>query len=378
MQNILKVFKDLGQQVDQAWRRKNYNKNFFPQIAYDALSLSKLNTKITFSEIIELGLHSDPAINQWQENSPFGDLQLIPYRDNNFYIEILVWKNGSTSIHDHGFSGAFMVLDGKSINARYTFDVQQEINTNFKIGELQGQSFEFLQPGDLREIHAGRALIHAVYHLQEPTVSIVIRTYQDDWVMPQLEYRGNRIAVNQKLNNEFLNKIRTLKVLQSVDHNLFLSMAKTHIVDANIDEKYWLWRSFFASLDTPDFISATLADAEMFIIDVLRKEERIQNLLNLKATIADIHFKYFIDLIINIPDWKNINTLLRTHDEGYLDQFFAAILNMLKHRFNFSFKLSNAELVNSLRDASVKDIFMQYSNILDIKNPFKQILLDLG
>lgn len=378
MQNILKVFKDLGQQVDQQWRSKNYNKKFFPQIAHDALSLSKLNTKITFSEIIALGLHGDPSINQWQENSPFGDLQLIPYRDNNFYIEILVWKNGSTSIHDHGFSGAFMVLDGKSINARYTFDVQEEINTNFKIGQLHGEQFELLHPGDVREIQAGRALIHAVYHLQEPTVSIVVRTYQDDWVMPQLEYRGNRIAVHQKLNNEFLNKIRTLRVLQTLDHNLFLNMAKAHIIDANVDEKYWLWRSFFASLDTPDFISATLSDTEMFIIDVLRKEERIQSLLNLKRTITDIHFKYFIDLIINIPEWKTISTLLRTHDDGYLNQFFVAILNVLKHRFNFDFKLPNAELSNSLRDASIKHIFMQYSNILEIKNPFKQILLELG
>lgn len=378
MQNILNVFKELGANVDRKWRNKNYNKTFFPEIAHNALIASKLNTKINFQEIIALGLHGDPAINQWQENSPFGDLQLIPYRDNNFYIEILVWKNGSTSIHDHGFSGAFMVLEGKSINARYKFDVQEEINTNFKIGQLHGEEFEFLHPGDVREIQAGRALIHAVYHLQEPTVSIVVRTYQDDWVMPQLEYRGNRIAVHQKLNNNFLNKIRTLRVLQSVDHNLFLNTAKAHIVDANVDEKYWLWRSFFASIDTQDFISATLSDTEMFIIDVLRKEERIQSLLNLKRTITDIHFKYFIDLIINIPEWKNISTLLRTHDDGYLNQFFVAILNVLKHRFNFDFKLPNAELSNSLRDASIKHIFMQYSNILEIKNPFKQILLELG
>jgi hypothetical protein len=34
-------------------------------------------------------------------------------------IEALFWVDGTTSIHQHSFSGAFQVLAGKSIHSRY-------------------------------------------------------------------------------------------------------------------------------------------------------------------------------------------------------------------------------------------------------------------
>lgn len=380
MSKLVNLFLELGSTIDDSWRVKNYDKKHFPEIAAHALRNARLQDKINFDEIMQIGLNGHHAINFWQDNSPFGDLQIVPYKNNNFYIEILVWQTGSTSIHDHAFSGAFLVLSGHSINGTYDFEVHDTINENFKIGRLNGKLFEILNAGDVREIHAGRQLIHTVYHQQQPTVSIVVRTFQDEAVMPQYEYRGHQLAVNLKPNPELINKIRTFNILSNTNPESFSRNVIEHFNAANLDEKYWLARGLFTDLRQHDLLDKCFNADEKFILAVLEHEEILSSIIRQRKLTSDDNFRLFIDLLINVPTWSAISKIIFEHRAIDSHALFTSIYDTLSNKYGFSFSKPRDYLVESWikERADFKTSLLDFSNIYAVKNPFKNKILGLG
>ena len=97
------------------------------------------------------------------------------YRGRGFYIDVLFWLDGTTNIHQHGFWGAFQVLAGSSVHCRFGFDLAEEINHRLRIGKLRLLETELLGLGAIRKILGGELFIHSLFHLDRPSVSIVIR-----------------------------------------------------------------------------------------------------------------------------------------------------------------------------------------------------------
>ena len=63
-----------------------------------------------------------PLPKQVNFNSGFGQPPLVVFEAPGFYIEVLSWFPSRTSIHGHGFTGAFRVLDGYSLQVGYRFE----------------------------------------------------------------------------------------------------------------------------------------------------------------------------------------------------------------------------------------------------------------
>jgi len=107
----------------------------------------------------------------------FGQPPVNLYRDDWLYIEALFWLHGTTTIHQHAFSGAFCVLEGGSVHTQYVFDETQRLNDQLSLGDLKLTDVELLAPGKVRAIQPGPSFIHALFHLDSPTLSLVVRTH---------------------------------------------------------------------------------------------------------------------------------------------------------------------------------------------------------
>jgi hypothetical protein len=101
-----------GENLAAAWRDANYDDEAFPDLATvhlrEALEAGTLGLRQLSDWLI-----ASPAVPS-QERRSFGQPPVNVYVGHKFLIEVLVWLDSTTSIHQHGFSGAFGVLEGSS------------------------------------------------------------------------------------------------------------------------------------------------------------------------------------------------------------------------------------------------------------------------
>jgi hypothetical protein len=180
-------FSILGDRIERAWRAAAYDSETFPEIARQLLAASELHNTVTCETILRW-LVTCPQIPGQPVDMTFGDPPVRVYNGRRFYIEILCWNEGTTAIHQHSFSGAFQVLAGGSVHTSYAFEQRERIGQDLVLGDLRAHDSELLGPGDLQLIKPGNRLIHSLFHLGRPSITLVARTKHEGNRGPQYTY----------------------------------------------------------------------------------------------------------------------------------------------------------------------------------------------
>lgn len=209
--NNMKLFKELGESIEKLWRDENYDEEIFPSIAKKALEEANLPEQITAWEVIEWTLMQTNLPDQKDLNASFGDPPITLFNAPRFHIDVYFWLEGTTATHQHGFCGAFQVLHGSSIHSWYEFDRTEKLNAFTEIGEISLKVCEILEIGDVQEIFAGKQYIHSLFHLEQPSATIVVRTHKSPLHLPQFSYHKPNLAVDP-----FFNEANTVKKTQAL------------------------------------------------------------------------------------------------------------------------------------------------------------------
>ena len=189
-------FANVGANIDRRWRQEAFHPDAFPIIAAEAAA--------SMAEVDLEGLLIQ-RYDRLDLSYRFSDFDLRIFENDRFRIEILYWLGGSTSIHQHAFSGAFKLLSGRSVHVEYDFVTSCDAQPELRIGNLYLRTSEILKPGSIRRIDGGSRFIHANFHIVRPSVTMVIRTHHDTVVEPQFDYHYPYIAVDPF----FLKDLRT-------------------------------------------------------------------------------------------------------------------------------------------------------------------------
>jgi hypothetical protein len=88
------------------------------------------------------------------------------------------------------------VLQGSSIHSTYSFEQQLELDDGLRFGTLTRHRVEVLERGSSRAIEPGSGLIHSLFHLDHPSVSLVVRTHGEAAFRPQWDYHPPGIALD--------------------------------------------------------------------------------------------------------------------------------------------------------------------------------------
>ncbi|CAN5654013.1 hypothetical protein BH20ACI4_BH20ACI4_03190 [soil metagenome] len=207
----MEQFQKLGETVEYLWREKNYDETLFPAIAANALREANLPEKLSAWEVIEWTLKQTHLPEQKDVGGKFGDPPITLYNSPRFHVDVYFWLEGTTAIHQHAFCGAFQVLMGSSIHSWFEFETSEKINFFTEIGNLNLKTCDLLSVGDVQEIQAGKPYIHGLFHLDQPSATIVVRTHKSPLHLPQFSYYKPYLAVDP-----FFEEPDTLKKLQSV------------------------------------------------------------------------------------------------------------------------------------------------------------------
>jgi hypothetical protein len=192
-------FQELGKRVHECWLEQNFSPDAFPQIAVSALEARPPAGHVNLEDLMREFLMKDDQ--PLQSASGFGQPELIVYDDPRFYIQVLFWLDGTTDIHQHGFSGAFHVMEGSSLHSRFEFEDARSITAHMRVGNLKLREAHLLETGSTVPIESGSACIHSLFHLDSPSVTVVIRTHSDPGGGPLFTYLPPHVAVDPLQND---------------------------------------------------------------------------------------------------------------------------------------------------------------------------------
>src|SRR5262245_36401263 len=199
-------FQKLGEELEKAWRAKNYDETVFPELASANLRGADLPSKVSAWDVVEWSLKERELPRQRDLKASFGDPPITVFSGPRFHIDIYFWFDGTTSIHQHGFCGAFQVLHGSSIHSWYEFERTEAINVFTEIGNMSLKTCELLETGAVQEIWPGRRYIHGLLHLDSPSATICVRTDKSPLEPPQFNYQKPFLAIDPFFNEETITK----------------------------------------------------------------------------------------------------------------------------------------------------------------------------
>ncbi|MBG6143386.1 hypothetical protein IWQ51_001505 [Labrenzia sp. EL_142] len=212
----------LAEQVSNEWEKSGFACAALPSIAARHLS-GDLGFDIT--DIINTIAKSSDLPNQRRADQNFGQPGVTLFSDERFEIEVLFWHTATPAIHEHGFAGAFRLLSGRSVHCRYGFDVKDK-HDGVITGQLNRRDITLLHPGQGIEIPRGEALIHSVFHVDNPSVSLVLRTHQSG--TRELTYLPPGVAYDTRARSAALHKrLQLLDMLATTGHPKYAQTMET-------------------------------------------------------------------------------------------------------------------------------------------------------
>jgi hypothetical protein len=316
----MQYFQKIGTLIGDRWKRHNYDEERFPELARALLEELPPNQHVTLWDVVKWATTADFLPDQADLEAKFGDPPLTVYCGRQFRIEALFWIQGTPAIHQHSFSGAFHVLHGSSIHTRWKFESMRRIESRLLIGRVALEHAELLHTGDTRQILSGNAMFHATYHLDRPTVSVVVRTLLETDKQPQYTLLPPSIAVAQReevssvkrqtqLLSMLLASAKLGEYFELMNHllatkdaySVFEFLAATfHLVS---DEENRLDLIARARLHHPELIDA--------LLPALIRQEAGDALINMHRALNSEDLRFFVALLRNVSDRNRTISLIR-------------------------------------------------------------------
>ncbi len=187
-------FEKLGSTIHDAWRCEGFNGDAFANIAERVLIEAPPSEHVSFSDCVRFSFLDNPLPFQIDLKAPFGQPPLTVYWQHEFRIDLLFWVDSLLEIHEHAFSGAFHIVHGSSIHSEWTFELGARFGHHLVLGQLIPEKVELLRRGDTRIIRPGKRFIHSTYHLDRPSISLVVRTNRESGALPFFVYLRPGIA----------------------------------------------------------------------------------------------------------------------------------------------------------------------------------------
>jgi hypothetical protein len=315
----VEFFEALGQRVGRAWRQAAYDELAFPEIAVSMLAESRFAERVTLDDIVHWTVRTDRIPHQIDLGAEFGQPPLSVYAEERFLIQVIFWLDGTTAIHQHAFSGAFGVLAGGSIHSEYDWVLRRRVNAHMQFGDIERTKLESLSAGDVRPIISGRRLIHSLFHLDRPSVSVVVRTGEDADTGPQYKYWRPHVAVDASFREPLLTRrLQILKMLLDIRHPRLEETARKMLEASDLEAACRILLEVAPAGDRLSFDTlvsharALDADARDCMARVVAEAAREVQVKSRRALFPEPEHRFFLALLLNLSRREEIYACVRS------------------------------------------------------------------
>lgn len=327
----MEVFQKLGREVEDLWREKNYDEEIFPVIAAHALRDFNLPEKVSAWDAIKWTLGETTLPEQRDLPGRFGDPPITLYNSPRFHIDIYFWLDGTTSIHQHGFCGAFQVLLGSSIHSSYEFEAKEIVNRFTELGDINLDDCELLKVGDVRKILAGKQFIHSLFHLDQPSATVVVRTHRNPLHLPQYDYKKPYLALDPFFEEpNLIKKLQTVTMVLRIKHpdadKMLAEMLETadfqtsfsilgntrHLLQTGRIEQFFQVGSEENRLDKMfEIVKRRHGSLAESLLPIFAHQDKIGEIVNRRSYITNTEHRFFLALLLNVEGKERIISLIK-------------------------------------------------------------------
>lgn len=304
---MVPFFKELGDRVLKQWKRENFSLEKFPEIARAALEQRPPAKHVDLAALMRDFLLDDEQPRQ--TDSPFGEPEIVAYSHPRFYIQLLFWLDGTTAIHQHEFSGAFHVLHGSSIHAQYAFEKARPITPHLRVGNVRMKKMELLETGRTVPILSGPREIHSLFHLDSPSVTVVVRTQHDPGTGPQFNYLPPHVAIDPHHNDLLAaRRQQLLDVLEQAGDPGYAEVVMEMIAELDFEAGFHALQHCMPYLQHLDQWPAAIKAFERKhntlargVGASLKEEVRRNTIKAMRSAITEPEHRFFLALLMNAP-----------------------------------------------------------------------------
>jgi hypothetical protein len=315
-------FTELGRTVLARWKEQNFALASFPEIARIAIEERPPAKHVDIPSLIRGFLLDDEQ--SFQTQSGFGQPELVVYDNPRFYIQILFWLEGTTDIHQHEFSGAFHVLEGSSIHSRFEFEKSESISAHLRVGQLRMTSTQLLETGSTVPIVSGRGYIHSLFHLDTPSLTVVVRTHTDPGTGPQFTYLPPHLAVDPFHHDALtMRRKQLLDVLERTDDPTFPELVLEMIDALDFERGFFILQNCMVYLrsieqweEAWDAFRRKHGALARYVAPTLDEIIRRDGLVALRGSITEVEHRFFLALLLNVPRRVDIMKLVSKRFRG--------------------------------------------------------------
>ncbi len=326
----MQIFESVGNAIENLWRAANYDEDALPKIAEEVLKNAGLTKQVSVWEVAEWALGATKLPQQYDIYGKFGDPPITVYNAPRFVIDVYYWLEGTTSVHQHAFCGAFQVLHGSSLHSEYHFEEEHRVNLFAKTGKLSLKSCDLLKVGDTQQIHYGDKYIHSLFHLEQPSATIVVRTILSPLDLPQLSYFKPGLAIAAFF--ESADSIKKLHILTSaiksdhpdadkyIDHQIrnndfqtaynILRELRPMLTRKSVREVFGVdetgarFQKFLSTLKAAHPKFAYILD------DAFDEFRRLEEIVRLRNVVTSADHRFFLALLLNLDNRETILDLI--------------------------------------------------------------------
>jgi predicted metal-dependent enzyme (double-stranded beta helix superfamily) len=320
-ERVLAHFQRLGRKVDQEWSARGRRSHQLAAIATKALCEMPAPDELTPEVVLSTLAVGKDLPKQRKSSDPFGQPPAVLYQNQNqdLEIQVLTWLDGTTSTHQHGFDGAFQVTAGSSLHVPYSFEQDEVLADGHLVaGKLTMIHTEILRPGDVRPIVSGPEFIHALFHLERPSVTIVVRNAWSHLPFPQYDYRLPGFGWDALDKDDTLSlRLRGLHSLCRLNRESAASLAREIVVTQDLWTAFRVcdeWAlSYGEGAELAALVEALSARAGVFeslLAPMYAEEVRRARLLARRGMLRDVRHRMFLAMVVNLPDRTAIHSAM--------------------------------------------------------------------
>jgi hypothetical protein len=315
-------FERLGGTVLERWKRENFSLDKFPRIARSALDERPPSKHVDIAALMRDFLLRDEQ--PPQSDSDFGEPEIIAYSHPRFYVQLLFWMDGTTAIHQHEFSGAFHVMHGSSIHAHYEFDDGRPVTPYLRIGTLRMKKIELLQSGRTVPIVSGHETIHSLFHLDSPSVTVVVRTQHDPGTGPQWSYLPPHVAFDPQFRDHLTaRRNELLDVLSQVGDPGYADLVLQMVNGLDFERGFSVLRHGMADLQKAGQWQRVLRAFEKKhgglasgVGATLKEDARRAVIKGMRGAIVEPEHRFFLALLMSAPTRDDLLALVARRFPG--------------------------------------------------------------
>lgn len=307
----MEAFRRAGDEILRRWRAAEFDERLFPELVPEVLGEADLHRGVSLEALVDDVLFSEelpPAA----VSKTFSDAGVCVYHDQRFVMEALTWLDASTAVHQHNFCGAFQVLAGSSLHTEYSFHPTRRINEQLSFGRLERGELTLLEAGAISPILAGDAFIHRLFHLERPSLSLVVRTVVQG-ASPQYAYAEPGIAFDPfKRPEELDQRIKMLRVLERLGlsrQTELLERLRRLIAESDLYTAFWYATEFASTLNARGALEELVPavedrfrDEAPLVVAAIDRVWRYQRIVALRRRATDPEHRFFLALLLNVAD----------------------------------------------------------------------------